>query len=315
MSRKMIGAVKPKKVNGLLTVRTEFYRRTLWRKVKGLFDIKLPDDWDYGYFLNTLVGEGVVAVTDSVIGVRPFICSPFGINYMNNPTQVRVVVPTIMQFERTLGEDAELLFLDRLPNKTYWTFREIVDVYAEKLASADCCIDVNLMNSKAGFIFEAESKAQAETIKLLFDKISEGDPLVVYRAGSLTSSGLNAFFNNLKNNFICDVLQDAKRTIMNEFLTEIGLNNANTDKRERLLTSEVSANNQEILCNTDVWAKNLEICLTKIHNMFPELEGTFDIKLKYREETIEAGEAERSNRNMEDQKPGKESIRRDDSSN
>ena len=101
------------------------------------------------------------------------------------------------------------------------------------------------MNSRMAYVAEAETKAQAESIKLAYDKVSNGEPLVVYSKDvSLNSTGLNVFFNNVKQNYIADMVQDSKRTIINEFLTAIGVNNANTDKRERRVTGEVDAKNQ-----------------------------------------------------------------------
>ena len=64
------------------------------------------------------------------------------------------------------------------------------------------------------------------------------------------------------------MVQDSKRTIINEFLTAIGVNNANTDKRERLVTGEVDANNQELVANTTIWKENLKLCCDKINAMF-----------------------------------------------
>lgn len=50
------------------------------------------------------------------------------------------------------------------------------------------------MNSRMAYVAEAETKAQAESIKLAYDKVSNGEPLVVYRKDvSLNSTGLNVF--------------------------------------------------------------------------------------------------------------------------
>ena len=37
----------------------------------------------------------------------------------------------------------------------------------------------------------------------------------------------------------------------NEFLTCLGINNSNTDKRERLISAEVNSNNQFVSCNVN----------------------------------------------------------------
>ena len=56
--------------------------------------------------------------------------------------------------------------------------------------------------------------------------------------------------------------------IINEFLTEIGIDNANTDKRERLVTDEVNANDEEIRANVQHWLDNISEGFEKANSMF-----------------------------------------------
>lgn len=280
--------VQPDNINGQLTLRTDFYKTELYRKVRGIFDVTLPDDWDYNYFMENFILRGLITICDSVIGLKAFRCSTFGVNYMNNPTNVNIAVPTIMSFQKTIDVDCTLIYVDRLPDRVYYSFVPLINVYAEKLASADCAIDVNMMNSRLAYAAEAETKAQADTIKEMYDRVSIGEPLVVYRGGSVGGDGLKLFFNNVKNNYIVNDVQDSKRTIINELLTTLGVNNANTDKKERLITPEVESNYDELLCNTEVWSKNLELQVGKTHKLFPELKDTFDIKLQYRDKIIQS---------------------------
>ena len=81
---------------------------------------------------------------------------------------------------------------------------------------------------------------------------------------------------NVKNTYIADMLQDAKREIRYEFLSEIGINNANVDKKERVNTLEVTANDDELRNAIDDWKNNLEKQFDQINNMF----GT-NIKVKF----------------------------------
>lgn len=278
---KKYGSESPRKVDGQWAQRTQFYREKLRNIIKGMFDVELPEEgWEEDYILNILITEGRVAVTDTSAGVLGLRCSFAGVNYMNRPTTAVFALPFLGSFERTIGEDCEILYLERKVGGNFWTFNEIVRIFAEKLASADAGIDVNLMNARLAYIVEAETKAQSDTIKELFDKVSEGNPLVVYRKDQLsTTAGLNPFFNNVKQNYVADMIQDSKRCIMNEFLTFIGINNANTDKRERLLTQEVESNQQELEANISLWRSNMETCVKKIKKMYPELK--FNIELRF----------------------------------
>ena len=62
--------------------------------------------------------------------------------------------------------------------------------------------------------------------------------------------------------------QVLKRKIINEFLTEIGINNTNLDKRERLTDNEVEANDQEVVSNIQCWIDNINWGIKKINKMF-----------------------------------------------
>ena len=73
-----------------------------------------------------------------------------------------------------------------------------------------------------------------------------------------------------KENFVADVVQNEKLQIMNEFLTTIGINTANTTKREREIVDEVNANNIERQANIKLWKQNVEECCDKVNEMFPE---------------------------------------------
>lgn len=283
MSRKnnlsRYGGVEPKKVNGQLNLRAEFYRSELRKLVKGLFDIKCPESWDKDYILDNIIDMGYLIVTDTDFGVLPLRGALQGYNYFGNPTNVIITVPLIHQLHKTIGVDCEMLYLMRTREKVYYTLSQNIRIYAYKLAAADAAIDVNLMNSRVAYMIEAETKAQADTIKLMYDKITDGDPMVVYRKDAvLNQNGMQLFFGNVKNTYIADMVQDSKRTIINEFLTSIGINNANTDKRERLNADEVNANNDELLVNTNRWKENLNECCDKINRMFGI---DFSMKLKF----------------------------------
>lgn len=281
-----IYGVEPKDVNGLLTVRSMFYRDRLRTIVRGLIKVECPDDWDVDYLKETLINYGYVMVSDSPVGVNPFFCSFTGYNYTMRPTGAIVSVPTILEFTKTFGEDAELVYFERRNGNRFTNYTQIINVYAEKLASVDGAIDSNLINTRFGSIVEAENKAQAETIKDAFARISLGEPLVVVKEGVLTTGarGINAFFNNVSNTFIVDRLQDAKRSIMNEFLTTIGINNANTDKRERLNSDEVNANNEELHYNIEEFNSNLKRCCDKVNGMFPHINFSIELKEEVEED-------------------------------
>lgn len=282
------GKQKPTHVKGQIATRTEFYRRELNKVVKSLFEVKIPDEWDLDYFLNMLIYDGYVIITDSPVGTIAVKGGLSGINYMNLPTKAIMAVPILGNWVSWFGKQAEYIYLERDCYHRYYDFGSLIRITAEQLSSCDCCIDVNLMNSRISYAIEAETKAQAETIKQLYDDVTEGNPLVVYRKdsiGSQGSNGMQVFFGNVKNNYIANDILDTKRSIINQFLTSIGINNANTDKKERLVTDEVNANNMELDAQTRIWRENLKRGVDRVHKTFPDLD--FDCTLRYDSSTVE----------------------------
>lgn len=281
---------KPTRVDGQLNARTAFYREMLYKIIKSNYEIECPDDWGTEireYMLNKLIHTGYIIVTDSSCGVLPLWGSLREHNFINFPTKYKIALPNLPEIDGTLNEDGVLVYQEWCNEGYFYDYNRLVDIFATRFASADCAIDVNVFNSKLAYIAEAESKAQAETIKKVYDAISEGNPIVVTKNDTIGAEGLKMFFNNLKNNYIANDLLDTKRTIMCEFLTCIGINNSNTDKKERLITSEVDSNNEELEVNTELWNENLKRQSEKVSDV---LGIDFDIHFKFGDRTEKAEE-------------------------
>lgn len=290
--RRVKPATEPQDVNGQWTARTMLYRELLETTVRGLFKIEAPDDWDEDYLLSLLIHEGSFCVANTVAGVLPLRTGYSGLNYMNYPTHCVISVPELPEMELQIGSECQIIYLQRrMIGYGFYTYDSLIDTTAERLASADACIDVNLMNSRVAYIAEAETKAQAETVKEAYSRVTNGEPLVVVRKGSMdnktVSQGMNVFFNSVKNNFIADVVQDEKRSIVNEFLTWIGINNANTDKRERLVTGEVDSNNDELACNIAHFKRILKKQVTKTKKLYPDL--NFNMEFEFDVSNVKKG--------------------------
>ena len=240
-----------------------FYVRSLFRKVMSIYELSgFPEDWDLDYFMSVLFAQGFITITDTPMGVLPLRCGVSGINVFNHPTTVIVANPVLGNFDRTIDEDCVLIML----SYDYRGLMDIVYRYATMLAECDCSISVNLMNSKVAFIGLVSSRAQANSMKLMYDKISAGEPAVFVKGDQINADQI--LYNHVKENFIASYIQILKRKIMSEFLTEIGVNNANTDKRERLTDNEVEANDSEIQLNAGYWLDQIREGLDKANKMF-----------------------------------------------
>ena len=68
------------------------------------------------------------------------------------------------------------------------------------------------------------------------------------------------------------------RKVKEEFLTAIGVPNANTDKRERLITSEVESNNVETRTKIELWKESIERGIKQTKKLF----GDMDLSVSFR---------------------------------
>lgn len=255
-------AQRPKEVDGVANASALYYRRWMLRKLFSIFKFNgIPDTWDMDYFLQNLFLPGYVCITDTPIGVIPLQCGYTGINVYNHPTTCVIANPVLGSFERTIGDDCVLIHLQY----DYFGVEPMLRRYAYLFAACDSSISVNLMNSKVAFIGEAKTKAQAATLQKIYDQISCGKPAVF---ANTTEGETTWQLMRVKDTFIADTIQDLKETIKQEFLTEIGIKNSNTQKRERLITAEAERNDDETRINVEHWLYNIRKGLDEANNMF-----------------------------------------------
>lgn len=257
-------ARRPKDVDGVANTSQAYYRDYLLKKILSRFEFGgFPSFWDSDFFLTTLFLDGKVVITDTGVGVIPMKCGLTGIGVFEQPTQAQIANPVLGSFRRTLDVDCALIRLQY----NYQGLGSMINRYSTMLAMCDSSIAVNLMNTKAAYIFKASSKAQAETMKKMYDDITCGQPAVfVGENGALNSE--NVYNLPVKQNFVADDVQILKRKILNEFLTEIGINNTNLDKRERLTDDEVNANNDEVYANIQHYYDNIKEGIDKANKLF-----------------------------------------------
>ena len=256
-------SIRPKEVDPNSTT-YYYYMDMLFRKAMSIYIFEnMPETWDYDYFVSVLLSQGIICVTDTALGTLPLRCSLTGINVFNHPTTAIIANPVLGNLERTIDDDCSIIKMSHTYRSDIMT---ICDRYAVLLSQCDSSISVNLQNSKVTFIALASSKQVAQSMRAMYDEISAGKPAVFVKGDQI--NGDNILYNHVKENFIASDVQILKRKLMSEFLTEIGVNNTNTDKRERLTDDEVQANNGEVQLNAGYWFDNIKEGIEKTNEMF-----------------------------------------------
>ena len=105
----------------------------------------------------------------------------------------------------------------------------------------------------------------------MYDQISSGNPAVVIGKELFDDTGKptwTPFQANIKNEYIVDMILSDMRKIEAMFDTDVGIPNANTDKKERLVTDEVNANNVETATRCELWLESLQESCRETNAMF-----------------------------------------------
>lgn len=247
-------SVRPEEVEGLNNTSVVYYTNECIKKLFGVYSIeKVPDGWDIDYMKERIFLDGMLCITDTAAGVLPLQTGVSGFNVFNHPTTCVIANPVLGSFERTIDKDCALVKLQF----NYGNVWPIINRYAALLASCDSAIAVNLINTKATAIFGAETKAEAESYKKMYDQMTEGKPAVFIGENIAKKLTERLLFNRVKESYIAADVEDLKQRLMDDFLSDIGINNANTDKRERLNTYEVVSNTQEVRSGAEHWLQNV----------------------------------------------------------
>ena len=246
-----------------------YFRKYLFQKAISVFKWQLPEEWDKDYFLYTLFGLGYIAVVDTdQYGV---ICQGGalgGYNLYYRPSYIIITNPLI-KGTITANLDTDCALIKLQPD--YGSIMDLVGYYADQLAIAAESLGINMLNVKSGTVFGAESKAKAESYKKMYDTLSDGDPAVVIDKKLLDDQGKPTWFpftQHIKESYVVtDILSDMRK-IESMFDTDIGIPNANTDKRERLITDEVNANNVETATRCELWLETLRKGIDKANSKY-----------------------------------------------
>lgn len=272
-------ATAPSTVHVRNTGLARFFKRYLLQEAISRFEFTLPETFDYNYFSYVLFVIGHIAVIDTEkYGVIPQHCGLGGYTVQYQPYYTLINNPLLKtKPEYVIGKDCALIKLQ----PDYCGLYDLVDYYGDLMALCAETIGVNILNSKLSYVFAAANKASAESLKKMYDQIASGEPASYIDKALLDEEGklqVTLFAQNVGQNFIADRLLDALGTIRNMYLTDIGIPNANTDKRERLISDEVNANNAETVSKCSIWLETMQKGFEQVRTMFNLSEAEMSVK-------------------------------------
>jgi len=213
----------------------------------------LPDSCNPRHLEQTLYMYGrVLFIEDSDLGFLNTKVTPSGsLNIYDEPISYTAYgVGYNKSYDK---DDCVLIRNNYLDRPTDYS----VMLFASRLTEAERTIDVNIKAQKTPILIRCDEKDRL-TMKNLYSQFSGNEPFIM-GSKSLNLEALKVLKTDAP--YIADKVQVYKREVWNEALTFFGINNANSDKRERLITDEVNANNEVIDINAQAMLlTRLEAC-------------------------------------------------------
>ena len=146
----------------------------------------------------------------------------------------------------------------------YYPTMATISIYAQKLAEISRTISVNVNAQKTPVIITCGEKSKLSLENVY--KQYEGNYPVIFADKNLSLDTFQALKTDAP--YVGDKLTTLKIDILNEVRTFLGINNANAQKKERLITDEVNANNQEIIAQRESLLLQRKIACDKINKLW-----------------------------------------------
>lgn len=175
---------------------------------------------------------GVAFFKDEALG---YLTLPFThqnvLNVYNEPTDIHVFANN--GYNNDLNKNNSVIIWNNLLHKPSC---RTIEMYAKRLYNYDRIIDVNSNAQKTPVLITCD-ESQRMTLINLYRQWSGNEP-VIYGTKNLDISGLKSLKTDAP--YICDKIMQLKTQQWNEALTYLGISNISVQKKERMVSDEVT---------------------------------------------------------------------------
>lgn len=250
------------------------YLNRLTELAISMFEWKnLPPSVDARYLEQHLFETGcVVYFDDDVLGNLCLDCITSGRLGVYGDPVLRRAYSGYNNYQKLLKESNSVIIWNN-----YLHTSSILDVkmFAKRLYNLDRIIDVNANAQKTPILVQGTEKQRTTLINLY--KEYDGNAPFIFGDKNLDLNALKVLQTGAP--YVCDKLYQLKTQIWNEALTYLGISNINIQKKERLITDEVTRNQGGTIASRYSRLESRRQAVNKINAMF----GT-NIEVNYRED-------------------------------
>lgn len=211
----------------------------------------LPNNIDERHVERFLFNEGrCMFFHDDTVGWMVAKCAEAGyLNYYDDPT---ALLPVATNFTpatpKESGEQAVLILNNSYARPTAYT----IMLKAARLTEIRRTADINIHAQKTPVILKTTEK-QRLSAKSVYNQWNGFEPLII--ADKAIDEGITMEAIRIDAPVVFDKLTIELNKEWQDCMTFLGIDNANTDKRERLVDDEVRANNEQIDLSAHVMLK------------------------------------------------------------
>lgn len=233
----------------------------------------LPDSCDERYMELTLFNEGnAVFFKDEELGYLALKC-------LNNGMLNVYSVPTRRQgwavngYNKQLDDkDSVIIWNNRLREPSW----PLVQYYAKRLWEYDRIIDVNIRAQKTPVVIQG-SENQKLTLENLYKEYDGNAPIIMADKSLDLGSVLKVAKTDAP--FVSDKIYTLKTQLWNECLTALGISNVSFQKKERLISDEVTRSMGGTIASRWSRLESRQKAADEINKMFG-----LDIEVNFRED-------------------------------
>lgn len=139
-----------------------------------------------------------------------------------------------------------------------------IELFARRLTYCERSIDSNINMQKFGMLIKC-SEQQRLTMQNMFEQYSGFVP-VIWGDEDFNTEAMQSF--PLSVPYVADKMEVTKHNILNDFLTWLGAENANADKRERMTVNEVGSNYGNVELSRNMRLNARKQAAKQINEMF-----------------------------------------------
>lgn len=227
----------------------------------------LPESIPAQYIERELIMFGYAPIfeIDGILNTAEGSLSGVGRYYL--PTTFTYAVPWLRGGYRTVDKNCVIIWNSKQDIYARAGFRDLISRYARQLADIESSINVVIVNQRATKMDVVADSQTAAEINRARDAIEAGSHYTVNQKSIIDRYFPKEWAASPVSNQITQMI-DARDRILSNFLEEIGVKSINMNKKERMITTEVTADTQLLTVNVEDMLSERKAGIDRVNKMF-----------------------------------------------